>query len=348
MMNRCVNRFPALKSAVKWNTINQHTMSSRLSSNIADPKVGFIGVGFMGSKMIENMLRDGHQVCAYDKSDTAVEALIAANGESSSLSKRSIEYIAENCSTIVTMLPNDKILEGIANQLMASSNGNSFTHISCSTISPMTARRLAEEHQSKGHTLVTSPVFARPDGLARREATWMVAGDSKGRELACTLLTSSGKIVDMGDDVGAANVVKLCGNFLIATSIESIGESMALAEKHGVDRKQVMDILSSSIFDCLIYKGYGSRVAKRDHRPGGFSLELGLKDVTLVSQAAREVNVPMPFLSVVQDRYVSAKARGRSDFDWSAIGMSIAEDAGIDVTADVARNRQDIDDGNTY
>ena len=107
-------------------------------------------------------------------------------------------------------------------------------------------------------------------------------------------------------------------------------------------------MLSGSIFDCLIYKGYGQRVSERDHRPGGFSLELGLKDCTLVSEAAREADVPMPFLSVLLDRYTSSKAKGRADFDWSAIGLSVAEDAGIDVTADVERTRKDIDEGNMY
>ncbi len=77
-------------------------------------------------------------------------------------------------------------------------------------------------------------------------------------------------------------------------------------------------------------------------------MALGLKDVTLVSQAAREADVPMPFLSTLLDRYVSAKAKGRADFDWSAIGLSVAEDAGIDVSADVARNRKNVDEGNTY
>lgn len=123
---------------------------------------------------------------------------------------------------------------------------------------------------------------------------------------------------------------------------------MTLAEKRDVDPKAVMNLLSSTIFDCLIYKGYGNRVSQRDHRPGGFSLELGLKDVTLVQQAARAADAPMPFLSVLMDRYTSAKAKGRGKFDWSAIGLNIAEDAGIDVAKDVARNVKDIEDGRTY
>jgi 3-hydroxyisobutyrate dehydrogenase-like beta-hydroxyacid dehydrogenase len=190
--------------------------------------------------------------------------------------------------------------------------------------------------------------------------------------------------VDYGEDTGSANVVKLCGNFLIAvsipsynnpcssflpqltrsqSSIEAIAESMALAEKHGVERTEVMKLLSSTIFDCLIYKveppcdlphfiptlqGYGQRVSERDHRPGGFSLDLGLKDVTLVSQAAREADTPMPFLSVLLDRFTSAKARGRGQMDWSAIGMSVGEDAGIEMQSDIDRNSKAVREGDLY
>lgn len=126
---------------------------------------------------------------------------------------------------------------------------------------------------------------------------------------------------------------------ILQCSIESIAETMAFAEKNGVDREAVMKLLSSTIFDCLIYKvdadigcimqsdslemmwqGYGDRVSKRDHRPGGFSLELGYKDVSLVQQAAKEVAVPMPYLSVLVDRFLSASAKDRGSFDWSAIG----------------------------
>ena len=86
--------------------------------------------------------------------------------------------------------------------------------------------------------------------------------------------------------MGAANVVKLGGNFLIASAIEAMAESLALAEANGVDRVAMMEMLNSTIFDCLIYKGYGQRVSERDHLPypdAHFALELGLKDVSLVS-----------------------------------------------------------------
>ena len=124
---------------------------------------------------------------------------------------------------IFSMLPNDKAVEEVSHALIeankASNSKNKFTHISCSTISPTSARKFAKFHEENGHKLITAPVFARPDGIAKRQATWMLGGEEKGRKLAAELLTTAGRIVDMGNDVGAANVVKLCGNFLIAVSV---------------------------------------------------------------------------------------------------------------------------------
>lgn len=309
-------------------------------------RIGFVGLGSMGAKMVENLQRDGKELLVWDL-DSAATAKVATRPEIRAAA--SVSEIAQSCRVVLSMLPNDKAVQGVSETLLRDAGGP-LCHISCSTISPVTARALAAEYakQPRASSYVSAPVFARPDGIAKRQATWMVAGDVEGRRVATEMLTSAGKVIDYGSDVGASNVVKLCGNFMIAASVEAISESMALAEKHGVDRKAVMEMLSSSIFDCLIYRGYGQRVSHRDHRPGGFSLALGLKDCTLVSEAARQADVPMPFLSVLLDRYTSAKARGRSDFDWSAIGLSAAEDAGIDVSADVARNRKDIDSGNQY
>ena len=152
------------------------------------------------------------------------------------------------------------------------------------------------------------------------------------------LLSTGTKVYNFGPDCGNGNVVKLCGNFLIASTIESLSESLALAENNGVDRKAVMEMLTTTIFDCLIYKGYGDRVANRKHQPGGFALELGLKDVTLVLDTAHKSNTTMPLGSLLYDRYLTARAKGRAELDWSAIGLNASEDAGVDISKSLAEN----------
>eukprot|EP01035_Chromulina_nebulosa_P019027 gene19027-24847_t len=300
--------------------------------------------------MANKLAEDGNKLIVYDINEDSINQLIQKYPNNISNGK-SISDIAKKCSIVISILPNDKIVADISNELIDNVELDKeipFIHISCSTISPLTSRHLDSVYKSKGSIYLSSPVFARPDGIASRQATWMLSGSERGKSVATEVLKSIGNVVDFGDDVGSSNVVKLCGNFLIASTIESLGEAMALAEKHNVDRKKVMDLLSSTIFNCLIYKGYGQRISDRDHRAGGFSLELGLKDVTLVSQAARQVDVPMPVLSVLLDRYTSSKAKGRADMDWSAIGLAIAEDAGLDVSEDIIKNKDAIKKGLKY
>ena len=194
-------------------------------------------------------------------------------------------------------------------------------------------------------------MFARPDGLARKQATFNVSGSSKGVAVAKELLTcTSTAIYEFGTDPGAANVVKLCGNFLIASAIESMAESLALAEKNGVDRTAVMKMLNSTIFDCLIYRGYGRfdliysvslrfhtqvlghRVSENDHTPyenAHFSLELGRKDVGLVRELAKQSGCEMPFCDKLYERFSQAFIAGKGSLDWSAINLDVRELSGL-------------------
>jgi 3-hydroxyisobutyrate dehydrogenase-like beta-hydroxyacid dehydrogenase len=119
------------------------------------------------------------------------------------------------------MLPNDNILNEVADKLLRSDD-KPFTHISCSTISPKTSRYWAKEYEKNNMTFIAAPVFARPDGIIARKASWLISGEEKGRKTASSLLQSSGNVFQFGDDVGAANVVKIVGNFLIAVSFLSL------------------------------------------------------------------------------------------------------------------------------
>lgn len=131
-------------------------------------------------------------------------------------------------------------------------------HISCSTVAPSTSRALASVHAAKAVGYVGAPVFARPEGVEEKQAFFVMGGtDVRAMKAAKPVLLATGSDVFEFSrrDAGAGNVVKLCGNFLIASAIESIGEALALAENQGLNRVKVMSMLSDTIFDCLIYKG---------------------------------------------------------------------------------------------
>eukprot|EP00941_MAST-03F_sp_MAST-3F-sp1_P002046 g2046.t1 len=285
----------------------------------------------MGTAMTTNFIDAGLSVVAYDVASEARAAVEAAGARVVS----SAADVAKNTSLVITMLPNDVVLDQVSAEILPVMQPGTI-HVSCSTVSPHTSRRLAEEHATSGMRYVSSPVFARPDGIANKSGVFVLSGDEEGIPKARAVLeTTCHYTEEFGPDAGAANVVKLSGNFMIAAAIESIGESLSLAEKNGVDREKVMNLFSSTIFDCLIYKGYGNRIAGRKHYQDvnhpGFALELGLKDVSLVLDTAHRSDTPMPLGSLLKDRYLASKNRGRGHLDWSSIGLAISEDAGVDV-----------------
>ena len=199
-----------------------------------------------------------------------------------------------------------------------------------STISPATSRKLADEHQRYGAIYLASPVFGRPEAAAARRLWMCVSGRQSAKERVRPVLNALGQgVYDFGEDPGAANVVKLCGNFLIASAMEAMAEALTLAEKNGIDRGGIADVLGQTIFSCPIYQNYGKAIAKQSYEPAGFKLSMGLKDVDLVLQTAASTTVPMPLASMLHDRFLAALARGRGELDWAAIALGVSDDAGL-------------------
>jgi 3-hydroxyisobutyrate dehydrogenase-like beta-hydroxyacid dehydrogenase len=126
----------------------------------------------------------------------------------------------------------------------------------------------------------------------------------------------------------AASLVKLSGNFLIASVIESLGEAMALVGKAGVDKLQYLDILTSTLFGAPVYQTYGGLIARDEFEPAGFAAALGAKDVRLVLAAGDELRVPLPIASLLRDRFLTLLAGGGEALDWSAVGALAAWEAG--------------------
>jgi 3-hydroxyisobutyrate dehydrogenase-like beta-hydroxyacid dehydrogenase len=300
-----------------WNEI-------RLESEM---KVGFIGLGHMGSAMAANLLRAGHELIVYNRTPDRADKLrqdgakVAAN-----------PAMAAPAEVVITMLSDDAAVEQVvfgANGIMNSMPRGGI-HVSMSTISVPLSERLAREHEQNQTRFVAAPVFGRPDA-AQAGKLFIVAAGAKD---ACsdneTLFSVMGqKTFHVGEHPPMANIVKLSGNFLIASMIESLGEAFALVRKHGVDPNTYLDILTNSLFSAPVYKTYGGIIAEGKYEPVGFRAELGLKDVRLALQAAESSAVPMPIASVVHDRFVQALARGMADADWSSIAKVAAEDAGL-------------------
>ncbi len=291
-------------------------------------KLGFIGLGQMGTGMAANLLKAGHQVTVYNRTPAKAEALVAA-GASAAAS------IAEACrgDAVLTMMSDDAALEAVVGGEggILASLGQGAIHVSCSTISVALSRSLAAAHEAAGQRFVAAPVFGRPNVAAAGELAVVLAGAADALEASMPLFEAIGrKTFRVSDAPEAANLVKLSGNFLIASVIESLGEAMALVGKAGVDRQAYLDILTQTLFGAPVYQTYGRLIAERKFEPAGFAAPLGRKDIRLVLSAAEELNVPLPLASLLRDRFLALLAQGGERLDWSAIGALAAKDAGDD------------------
>jgi len=175
---------------------------------------------------------------------------------------------------------------------------------------------------------MAAPVFGRPDVAAAGKLYVITAGEPDAIAAAGNLFDAIGQqTFNVSQTPKAANLVKLSGNFLIASLIESVGEALALVGKGGVDRRRYINILTSSLFNAPVYKTYGGLLAERNFEPAGFAAPLGHKDIRLTLAAAEELRVPMPLASLLNDRFLTLLAHGGDELDWSAIGDLAAKDA---------------------
>ncbi len=290
-------------------------------------EVGFIGLGAMGLPMARNLLKAGHTVHAWNRTRRRTEELAA---EGARLADSPAD--AARAGIVITMLADDGALEDvlIGKHNLLAQLPSGAVHISMSTISVALSRRLAEAHSRSGSVFVSAPVFGRPEAAAAAKLFVVAAGPPEAIKRLQPLFDSIGqRTFTFGADPASANAVKLAGNFLIASMLESLGEAFALAGKSGVEPRQFLDFITNSLFDVPIYKNYGRLIAEQKFQPAGFKVPLGLKDVRLVLAAAESAMVPMPVANVVRDHLLTALARGRQDWDWSSLAQVVAEDAGI-------------------
>jgi 3-hydroxyisobutyrate dehydrogenase-like beta-hydroxyacid dehydrogenase len=292
--------------------------------------IGFIGLGNMGQPIAGNLLRAGHRLRLYNRTAAKAAPLVAQGATQ----VQHPAEVAERGGIVFTMLADDRAVEGIFTQdaALLERLGQGGLHISLSTISPAMSRRLAEQHSKFGVAYVAAPVFGRPEAAAAAKLWICVSGPDTAKKRAAPLLQALGQgTFDFGEEPGAANVVKLCGNFLLAAAMEAMAEAFTLAEKNGLRRSQVADMLTQTLFACPVYQRYGKLVAEHRYEPAGFQLVLGLKDIRLALETAGASQVPMPVGSVLYDRWLSALAKGRGHLDWSAAALGVSEDAGLSV-----------------
>ena len=291
-------------------------------------KLGFIGLGRMGSAMAANLVRAGHEVTVFNRTPGKSSALVALGAQEAAT-------LAGACrgEAVITMLADD---EAAANIAMGSGGlvenlSKGAIHLSMSTISVAMSDRLAQAHAQSGQRYVAAPVFGRPDMAAAAKLFIVTAGDPQAIDTCRSVFDALGqKTSTIGGVPSAANLVKLTANFLQAAVIESLGEAIALIGKAGIDRRAYVELLTSTIFTAPAYKIFGPLIADGTFGTAAFAAPLGYKDIRLALAEAETLRVPMPLASLLHDRFLRLFAQGGENLDWSAIGGLASQDAGGD------------------
>jgi 3-hydroxyisobutyrate dehydrogenase-like beta-hydroxyacid dehydrogenase len=199
-----------------------------------------------------------------------------------------------------------------------------------STISVALSDRLAEAHSKAGQGYVAAPVFGRPEAAAAARLFIIAAGVDATLGRCQQLFDALGQeTFVIGSEPSEANVVKLTGNFLIASVLECLGEAFALVRKSGIDPHCYLNILTSTLFSAPVYRTYGSIIAEQKNPADGFKMSLALKDMRLALAAADARTVPMPVASLVRDHFIEGVAQGEGDADWSGLARLAARRTGL-------------------
>ncbi len=287
--------------------------------------ISMIGLGAMGAAMVRNLLAKGMKVTVWNRSPAIVEALVAEGAVPAADADEAFK-----ADIVLSMLAHDQaVREVLVDSGVLARARKGVVHVNLATISTALAGELATLHAELGLGYVASPVFGRPPVAQAGALNVLAAGAPDAVATAMPVLEQlAAKVWPLGEDPVRANALKLAGNFMIVSAIESMGEAVALGEAYGVPAPELLDMLSSTLFAAPIYKIYGAMIAERRYSPPGFAAELGLKDVRLVLDAAEAKGLSMP----------------QADLAEASLEMLLdGDDKGLDLAAlaEIARGRVD-------
>jgi 3-hydroxyisobutyrate dehydrogenase-like beta-hydroxyacid dehydrogenase len=293
--------------------------------------IGFIGLGSMGAPMALNLLKAGHRITVYNRTRSKAEVLAAKGAQVA-------DRVADACrgDAVITMLSDDSAVESVVfgDDGALSALRPSAVHISMSTISVALSDRLADAHAKAGQGYVAAAVFGRPEAATAAKLFIVAAGADTMIARCQSLFDAMGqKTFVIGGKPSESNLAKLTGNFLIASTLESLGEAFALVRKYGIDPHRYLDILTGSLFSAPVYKTYGPIIADESIPADVFKMSLALKDMRLALAAADARTVPMPVASLVRDHFLEGVAQGEGDTDWTGLARLCARSAGLHTRA---------------
>lgn len=276
-------------------------------------KVGFVGLGIMGSPMARNLMAAGYELIIHNRSRAKAEEFAGAGAAVAGTPAE----IAASSDVVVTMLPGPPEVEAVFGEMLEEADEGKLL-IDMSTSSPTLARRLAAEAGEKGVGMLDAPVSGGDVGAEDGTLSIMVGGEEADFERARPLFEAMGRTITHVGGPGAGQTVKACNQIVVAVVIEAVSEALVLGERAGVEPSKILDVLSGGLAGNRVMDVKRERFLSRDFSPGGKS-RFHLKDLGIALAAARESGVPLPVTAMVHEMFGALVAGGRGDQDHSAL-----------------------------
>ncbi|MBT2396652.1 2-hydroxy-3-oxopropionate reductase [Streptomyces sp. ISL-100] len=280
------------------------------------PKIGFIGLGIMGSPMSENLLKAGYDVTGYTLEQPKIDRLVAAGGKGAS----SIAEAVKDADVIITMVPASPQVEAIAygpDGILENAKKGALL-IDMSSITPQTSIDLGKAGAEKGLRVLDAPVSGGEAGAIEAVLSIMVGGSQEDFDAAKPVLDALGKTIVLCGPHGSGQTVKAANQLIVAVNIQACAEAVVFLEKSGVDLEAALDVLNGGLAGSTVLTRKKANFLNRDFAPG-FRIDLHHKDMGIVTDAARNVGAALPVGAVVAQLVASLRAQGDGGLDHSAL-----------------------------
>jgi 2-hydroxy-3-oxopropionate reductase len=286
------------------------------------PKIGFVGLGIMGTPMVKNLLNAGYELVVHDLNRDAVRNLVAAGAEPANSPKE----IAQKSQVIITMLPDSPHVEAVAlgpNGLIEGVSVGDY-YLDMSSIAPSTAIEVAEEMAAVGVKCLDAPVSGGDVGAINATLSIMVGGDEAVFDEMQPIFQALGKTITLCGQNGAGQTVKACNQIQVAANFVGLAEALVLGAKAGVDPAIIVEVLSGGYAQTRVMDVRGMRIVHGDFEPG-FKSRFHFKDLNIIMKTGNDYGVPLPVTSLMHELFAAMMAAGRGDMDHSGI-ITVLED----------------------
>jgi 2-hydroxy-3-oxopropionate reductase len=292
-------------------------------------QIGFIGLGVMGRPMAKHLIAKGHSVTVHSRSRGPIDELVAAGAKAA----KSSSDVARQSSVVITMLPDTSDVELVLTGPQGVLEGlqTNAVVIDMSSISPIATKRLASAVAGKGGTMLDAPVSGGEIGAVNATLSIMVGGDERAFARVRPILECMGnpeRIIHVGPEPGSGQVCKVCNQIAIGGALAGVSEAFAIARKAGVDAGRVRQALLGGFAASRVLEVHGERMLKSDYKPG-FRTRLYQKDLRIANETAAAHAVAVPATAIVTQLVNALVASGGGDLDYSAIGTTVFEMAGL-------------------